>query len=113
MANEAHKVRPDCTISKPDWWPDWTGKVCAIVASGPSAKSAPISLLRDKAKVIVINESYQLCPWADVLYGCDAQWWRLRSGVNGFRGMKVSQDEMLAACTKISARLRSMCAAMS
>lgn len=93
MASAVPKASPECTTFKPDWWPDWTGQVCAIIASGPSAKSAPISLLRGKAKIMAINESHQLCPWADVLYGCDAQWWRLRHGASGFRGMKVSQDQ--------------------
>lgn len=93
MANPAPKANPDCiTSNRPDWWPDWTGKICAIIASGPSAKAAPISLLRDKAKVIAINESYQLCPWADVLYGCDAAWWRMRQGVVAYGGLKISQD---------------------
>lgn len=93
MVSVAHKEPPDCTTSKADWWPDWSGKVCAIIASGPSAKSAPIELLRGKVRVIVINESHHLCPWADVLYGCDAQWWQMRAGVRSFRGLKISQDE--------------------
>ncbi len=80
-------------ISKPDWWPNWEGHVCAIIASGPSAKSASINALRDKAKVIVINQSHELCPWADVLYGCDAAWWRMHNGVPSFRGLKISQDK--------------------
>lgn len=32
--------------------------------------------MRGKAKVIVINTSFRLAPWADVLYACDATWWR-------------------------------------
>ncbi len=93
MANAAQRVSPDFITSKPDWWPDWTGKVCAIIASGPSAKSAPITALRDKVKIIVINEGHNLCPWADVLYGCDAGWWQMRAGVRTFRNLKISQDE--------------------
>lgn len=26
-------------------------------------------------RVIVINNTYQLAPWADVLYACDLRWW--------------------------------------
>ena len=42
--------------------------------------------------MIAINESYQLCPWADVLYACDGNWWTLKSGVPEFHGLKISQD---------------------
>jgi len=31
-----------------------------------------------------------LCPWADVVYGCDAPWWRHRHGLPEFRGLKVT-----------------------
>lgn len=26
--------------------------------------------------MIVVNTTYQIAPWADVLYACDARWWR-------------------------------------
>lgn len=74
------------------WWQDWRGECVAIVASGPSAKKANISALRDRIHVIAINESYKLCPWAEILYGCDVGWWRLRAGVPDFHGLKISQD---------------------
>jgi hypothetical protein len=95
MASAAPKASPEFRIgstAKPDWFPDWRGQACAIIASGPSAKAAPIDLLRAKARIIAINESWQLCKWADVLYGCDAAWWRMRQGVEAFGGLKISQD---------------------
>jgi hypothetical protein len=92
MASAAQKAKPDYIITRPDWFPDWRGQVCAIIASGPSAKTAPIDLLRDKARAIAVNESWQLCKWADVLYGCDYAWWRMQQGVPKFGGMKISQD---------------------
>lgn len=76
----------------PDWYPDWRGKTCAIVASGPTAKDANLELLRDRAKVIAINNSWKLVPWADVLYACDARWWEAYKGVPEFKGLRVSQD---------------------
>lgn len=30
-----------------------------------------------------------LCPWADLVYGCDAPWWRHRRGLPEFDGLKV------------------------
>jgi hypothetical protein len=89
----ARQAATVCTIgSKPDWWPDWRGETVAIIASGPTAKKAGVELLQGRARVLAINESWQLCPWADALYGCDARWWRLRDGVKAFKGLKLSAE---------------------
>lgn len=74
------------------WWCDWRGETAAIVAGGPSVKDADLEQLRGCVKVMVINESHQLCPWADVLYGCDANWWKLRDYVKEFKGLKLTYD---------------------
>lgn len=79
----------------PDWWPDWRGQTCLIVASGPSAKDANLEAARDKASVIVINTSWRLAPWADVLYACDGKWWMLNKDVaKKFDGLKITQDRI-------------------
>ncbi|MGB3042456.1 MAG: hypothetical protein WBB98_04650 [Xanthobacteraceae bacterium] len=44
--------------------------------------------LRGNARIIVINDSWKLAPWADLLYACDAEWWE-RSKPE-FAGLKVS-----------------------
>lgn len=75
-----------------DWYPDWAGETCIIVAGGPSAKETQIEEARGQAKFIAVNTSYKLCPWADVLYACDMGWWRVHKGVPDFAGLKVSQD---------------------
>jgi hypothetical protein len=49
--------------------------------------------LQDKVRVIAINESWRLVPWADALYGCDSNWWRLHDGVKFFQGLKISAQE--------------------
>ena len=77
----------------PEWFPDWQDETIAIVASGPSAKKAGVEQLQGKVKVIAINESWRLVPWADVLYGCDSNWWRLHDGVKFFQGLKISAQE--------------------
>jgi hypothetical protein len=84
--------RPDPFLSAPKWWPDWRGQSCVIIASGPSAKDVPVGLARGRAKVITINTSYQLAPWADVLYACDFRWWDVHKGVPSFAGLKITQD---------------------
>ena len=84
------------------WWQDWRGECVAIVASGPTAKTAGVEKLKDRIHVIVINDNYQLCPWAEVLYACDADWWWLyKKEVNGFGGIKLTlHDPVHAAKTE-------------
>ena len=76
----------------PDWWPDWKNQTVVIVASGPSADQVPLSLAKGKARVIAINSSWKLAPWADALYACDFAWWNQHGGVPEFQGLKVSID---------------------
>lgn len=72
------------------WWPDWRGECVAIVACGPSVKGLDLaSLLRDRIHVIAIKTSVDLCPWADVCYGCDAAWWVDRKGLPAFKGARI------------------------
>ena len=42
---------------------------------GKSLTQEDVDYLRGKCRVIVINESYQLAPWADWLYAADHSWW--------------------------------------
>jgi len=77
---------------RPKWFPDWSCERCAIIASGPSATSAPVHLLRGRAKVAVTNNSWRLAPGADVLYASDQAWWRTGAG-DGFDGLKVSRSK--------------------
>jgi hypothetical protein len=48
--------------------------------------------LQGKLKVIAVNDSFKLAPWADVLYGCDLGWWQLHKGVPEFAGLKLTHD---------------------
>jgi hypothetical protein len=83
--------------TRPDWFPDWGGQYVAIVGGGASVKRSDVDMLKDRLRVVVINESYQLAPWADVLYSCDNNWWQLRHhAVKNFAGMKVTQDDVAA-----------------
>lgn len=75
---------------RPSWWLDWRGECVAIIASGPSAKNANIEALRNRIHVIAIKKSVELCPWADVVYGCDAAWWQNDAkGLPNFDGLKL------------------------
>jgi hypothetical protein len=82
--------------ASPDWFPNWSGQACAIIATGQSAKNANIGLLKGRVKVIAIKEAaVDLCPWADVAYGCDAPWWKHRKGLPEFAGLKIGWDEKI------------------
>lgn len=75
---------------------DWTGETAVIVASGPTAAETPIYLARDKAKVIVVKDSWRLAPWADILYGCDGTWWCHHNGVTEFKGQRFTSSPSAA-----------------
>lgn len=64
------------------------------IASGPSLTPEDVNAVRGQARVIVVNTSYQLAPWADALYACDARWWKWHKGAPDFPGLKftVSAD---------------------
>lgn len=53
----------------------WKGETCFILAGGPSLRGFDAEPLRGHGFVIAINDSWRLCPWADVFYFCDAAWW--------------------------------------
>lgn len=74
-------------------WPDWSGETAAIIASGPSAKSAGVHLLKGRMRVIAIKKNIELAPFADVVYGCDAPWWRSVRGLPDFKGLKLAFDQ--------------------
>lgn len=86
-------TRPSRENARPDWWPEWEGETLVIVASGPSAADAPLELAKGRAKVIVINSSWRLAPWADVLFACDFSWWAKTTGWQDFPGLKLCTEE--------------------
>lgn len=71
-----------------DWWPDWTGETVVIAASGPSQDQAALEYARGKARLIAVNRTWELCPWADVLYSAGGRFWETYRPA--FEGMKVS-----------------------
>lgn len=95
--NRAAELGP----SRFSWWQDWRGKTAAIIASGPTAKNAPIHLLRDRGvKFIAIKNNIELCPWADVVYDCDGVWFRNVGGLPDYKGLKLSYSDQ--ACSQFS-----------
>lgn len=78
---------------RPDWCPDLSGERVLIVASGPSAETVPLEDAKGKARVVAVNDSWRLCPWAEILYACDGAWWKAKDGVPEFAGLRVTQDQ--------------------
>jgi len=39
--------------------------------------------LRNGFRVVAVNDAYRLMPWADILYACDADWWKVHDGAPG------------------------------
>jgi len=49
-----------------------------VVASGPSLTKEDCELLKDTGwKIIAVNNSWELVPFADVLFACDTSWWNV------------------------------------
>lgn len=68
----------------------WAGRRLAIVAaSGPSLPGA-VDLLAGDDPVLAVGDAWRLLPRADILYGCDAAWWRHHQGVPDFAGERWS-----------------------
>lgn len=85
--------------------PDWRGQTVVIAASGPSQRQEDIEAARDKAVVVVINETWRLAPWADALYACDARWWRARGpGPSEFGGLRFIGHGEHAGCIPCGVR---------
>lgn len=63
------------------------------IGGGPSLTREDVEWCKGKATVIAINDAYKLAPWADVLYACDARWWKWHKGVPDFRGLKFALQE--------------------
>jgi len=81
-----------------DYWtvsPEWKGETVYICGGGPSVADQNVELLRGR-KVIVINSSCYLLPWADILFFADGRWWREHvKTVEAFAGRVVTTtDEM-------------------
>lgn len=81
---------------KPKWFPDWSNATCVIVASGPSASSVDLRQSIGKTRFVVVNNSWQLAPWADYLFAADYKWWHTYKGCPRFKGWKVTTDRRAA-----------------
>lgn len=70
----------------------WEGRTVAVMASGPSMSQEVADQVRAaRLPAIVINNTYRLAPWADLLYAADEEWWNVNRHVPAeFPGLKAS-----------------------
>jgi hypothetical protein len=88
--NPQPAAAPDRRVSVPMLFP---GATFVCLATGPSLTKADAAYCETRAGVtIAINDAYRLAPWANVLYACDAKWWRWHKGVPTFTGLKYALE---------------------
>ena len=71
----------------------WEGETVLCVGGGPSVKREIVESARGRCRVITVNNSYELAPWADAMYFADSQWWRWhkdRPAYKSFPGPKIT-----------------------
>lgn len=71
----------------------WPGATVAVLASGPSMSAAVADEVRRAGvPTIVVNNTFRLAPWAQMLYAADSEWWAYTRDARAFAGLKVSID---------------------
>lgn len=70
------------------------GSEFAVIATGPSLTQEQVDKVRAKFRVIVVNDAYQLAPWAEYLVAQDYEWWNHHKDAYQFSGRKFSTHEI-------------------
>lgn len=73
----------------------WPGETVACIATGPSLTPEDVNYVRGMTRVVAVNDSYRLAPWADVLYACDAKFWKWqyrdhKDAITSFAGLRYA-----------------------
>lgn len=74
----------------------WEGQPGVVLASGESMGQSVADAVRyyPGVRTLVVNNTHELAPWADILYAADADWWNVHhEKTAGFLGLKVSVDD--------------------
>ncbi len=73
----------------------WAGKTVAVLASGPSMSQGVVDeVFASGAPTIVVNNTFLLAPWADMLYAADAAWWHAHPAAAQFSGLRVTVQDV-------------------
>jgi hypothetical protein len=77
------------------------GGTVVCIASGPSLTTEDVEYVRGKAdRVIVVNNGYQIAPWADCLCASDLRWWHWHKGAQSFAGLKYATSKQVGKLAK-------------
>ena len=71
----------------------WADETVLCIGGGPSVTPQAVAAARGKSRVIAVNDSYLLAPWADLLYFADHRWWEWHKAKPAFvahAGIKVT-----------------------
>lgn len=71
-------------------FPDWSGSPAYVVAAGQSAAECVPNIPRGDCRVMTVNLSCELVPWADALYAADVGFWTFYESARRFPGLKFS-----------------------
>lgn len=52
------------------------GETVVLIGGGPSLRDFDVGQVRGRARVITVNNAYQLAPWSDYHFFGDRRWWR-------------------------------------
>jgi hypothetical protein len=74
--------------------PDWSGWPAYVVAAGQSAAEVVPFIPRGGCKVVAVNLSFRLVPWADVLYAADTGFWIHYRDARAFPGLKICSENV-------------------
>jgi hypothetical protein len=53
----------------------WDGQTVVVAGSGPSLTKGDLDFVRGRVPVVVVSRTYQLAPWADLLFSMESIWW--------------------------------------
>lgn len=70
----------------------WDDATVVCLAGGPSLTQADVDSCRGRARVLAIKDTIRLCPDPDVLYACDARWWRYYGSSLLFAGPRYAME---------------------
>ena len=85
------------SLHNTDWVDRWKGEDVVCIASGASLTQQQCDYVKGKARVIAINDTFRLAPFADVFYACDHRWWeKYRKEVEPLGGERWTMDERAA-----------------
>ena len=81
-----------------DWVGRWAGRTVACIASGPSLTPDDCEAVHAAGlPTVVTNTTFRMCPWADVLMGFDAAWWRAYAHTPTIDGGQSVDDVFVGA----------------